>query len=72
MIGLDCTHLRCPEFTVPVMRLIKANAESEKEIMIKTHETRAPNRVKHLCLSFGWQFIAAAQKGDMIYIKLKC
>jgi hypothetical protein len=55
-----------------MMMLIKANAESEKEIMIKTHETRAPNRVKHLCLSFGWQFIAAAQKGDMIYIKLKC
>jgi TusA-related sulfurtransferase len=72
MIGLDCTHLRCPEFTVPVMRLIKANAEPEKEVIIKTHEKRARNRVEHLCVSFGWQFIAAVEEGDIIYIKLKC
>lgn len=71
MIALDCTHLRCPEFTVPAMRLIKQHKERGKEIVIKTHEVRAPNRVKHLCSSFDWQFVAHQTKGDTIYIKIR-
>lgn len=71
MIGIDCTHLRCPEFTVPVMRLINECKENGSSILIKTHEARAPNKVKHLCLTFDWQFVAEEKNGDTIYIKIK-
>jgi len=72
MKGVDCTALRCPEFTVPVLSLIKKHGEKGKEIVLKTLEKRAPNRIRHLCLAHDWQFIAAAEADGVIFIKIKC
>lgn len=75
MISLDCTELRCPEFTVPVMRLIKEqikNAQHTLDIVIKTYEKRAPLRVEHLCGSFGWTYEQSVEQGDAVYIRIRC
>ena len=72
MRGIDCTKLRCPEFTVPALRLIREHGEVGKDIVIKTLEKKAPKRIQHLCLTYGWAMLAIAQKNDVIFIKIKC
>lgn len=72
MKGLDCTKLRCPEFTVPALRMIKANMEQGKEMILKTLEARAPKRIQHICVSHGWSVLAVAENDGVIYIKIKC
>jgi TusA-related sulfurtransferase len=72
MLGLDCTQLRCPEFTVPAYRLIKKHKEAGKEIVVKTLEARAPKRIQHLCLVHEWTLLAVAEHDGMFFIKIKC
>ena len=71
MIGIDCTQLSCPEFTVPALRLIKQHGQKDKELVIKTLEERAPKKIHHLCLVHHWQMLAVAKSNNTIFIKIK-
>ena len=72
MIGIDCTALKCPEFTVPALRMIKAHAKTGQELVIKTYEKRGPKRIQHICTSYNWSFIASAEQNGVVFIKIKC
>lgn len=71
MKGIDATHVFCPEFTAPVLKLINKHLKPGETGVIKTKELRSPIRVLHLCKSYDWVMKGYKQIGDEIYIKIE-
>lgn len=69
-IGIDATELFCPEFTSPVMSLIKKHVAPGNRAVIKTKESRGLDRLKHLCASFDWLVVGYKHVGDTYYIAI--
>jgi TusA-related sulfurtransferase len=70
-VGLDCIHLKCPEFTVPALTLIKKYEEKGKSVVIKTLEKKARNRIQHLCAVHNWKLTGFAEQEGLIFIKIE-
>lgn len=70
MKGVDATKLFCPEFTVPVIRLIKKNFDIGEVGVIKTKEARALLRLQEVCAQSDWNIKAYQQTNDMHYIAI--
>jgi len=66
-IGIDATALYCPEFTTPVMSLIKQHIKADQQVVIKTKEPRSVARIKHLCASFEWNIVDYQHKDGLFY-----
>lgn len=69
--GINCNQFRCPEFTVPVLSLLKRAAEQEEEVVISTKEPKAVNKVRHLCITHNWTLAATEAKADITFIKVQ-
>lgn len=70
MIGIDATKVFCPNFTVPLKRLIEKHKEKNSQLVIKTKEARGIKRLQHLCASYDWQVIGYQQQGELHYIAI--
>ena len=67
MKGIDASELYCPEFTSPVLSLIKKHITVGTQGIVKTKEPRAKERLAHLCVSYGWKMIGYEQRDDDYY-----
>jgi len=65
--GIDATKIRCPEFTGPILRLLK-QAGANTKCVIKTKEPNALKRLTHLCESYEWEVFAYTLKEGIHYI----
>ena len=68
--GIDATNIRCPEFTGPVLRLIK-KIGAHKQCVIKTKETHALKRLTHLCEVYQWNVIGYQLQGEVHFIAVQ-
>ena len=68
MKGIDATEVFCPEFTTPVIRLIKKHLTKGELGVIKTKEERAVKRLQHICASHDWSLLGYKKQSDTYYI----
>jgi len=54
LIQIDATSIWCPNFTSPVMSLIKKKIPKGQSGIVITNERRSVKRMEHLCASFDW------------------
>jgi len=54
IIKIDATQVWCPNFTTPVMSLIKKKIIKGHSGVVITKEKRSVKRMEHLCASFDW------------------
>jgi TusA-related sulfurtransferase len=69
-VGIDATDIRCPEFTTPVISLIKKLVKKGEGAVIKTLEERALKRIQHFCLAFEWEVTGYMEKDGIFYIAI--
>jgi hypothetical protein len=72
LVGIDATTIFCPEFTTPVMSLIKKHIPKGGQGVIKTKESRALLRTQHLCASFDWEVIGYQESCGDYLIVVQC
>ena len=70
LIGIDATDLFCPEFTTPVLSLIKKLVPVGGSAVIKTKEEKGLKRIQHICSSFDWSVTAFMEKDAIFYIQI--
>lgn len=70
-VGIDATDVYCPEFTTPVLSLIKKLVKPGQSAVIKTREERAFKRLQHICASHDWTVIAYMEKNSIYFIQIK-
>lgn len=69
--GIDATDVFCPEFTTPVISLIKKLVSPGSEAVIKTKEVRGLKRIQHICAAHEWKVTAFMEKDGLFYIGIK-
>jgi TusA-related sulfurtransferase len=69
LVKIDATGVWCPNYTTPVMSLIKKHIKKGESGVVITKEPRSINRMAHLCASFEWNIIEQ-KKIDDTYIYL--
>lgn len=69
-IGIDATDVFCPEFTTPVIALIKKLVTKGGNAVVKTFEHRALLRMQHICLSHDWKVTGYMEKDGVFYIAI--
>lgn len=69
-VGIDATDVFCPEFTTPVISLIKKLVKKGGSAVIKTLEERGLKRVQHICLAHDWKVTGYMVKDDIFYIAI--
>ena len=70
MVGIDATNIFCPDFTVPVMSLIKKHVKPGQQGVIKTKEARSVKRLAHLCASNGWVLEKQQTVKDLYFFQI--
>lgn len=71
LVGIDATDVFCPEFTTPVISLIKRKVPIGGGAVIKTKEKKGLKRIQHICASFDWAVIAFMEQDDIFYIQIQ-
>jgi TusA-related sulfurtransferase len=69
-IQFDATDLYCPEFSLPVRKFLSSIAETELAHII-TKERRSIARIKHICVSYGWQYKCVDKNGLIHFLVSK-
>ncbi|MFT5852636.1 MAG: hypothetical protein ACI87J_002614 [Colwellia sp.] len=69
-IGIDATDIFCPEFTTPVISLIKKLVSPGNEAVIKTQEKMGLKRLQHICAVHEWKVTAFMEKDGVFYIAI--
>jgi len=65
---LDATDTYCPELFLVIRRFISSQLGKSRFIQIGTRENRAENRIKHICIEYGYSYKMREENGIYLFL----
>ena len=65
---LDATDTYCPDLFLVIRRFINSQLGKSRFVQIGTRENRAENRIRHICIEYGYSYKMREENGVYLFL----